>query len=56
MKSKCFTLIIEVEMVKIVINGLDYSIREKLVNQQFLDMAQLTEKLGRLSNGELKKE
>ena len=42
MKSKCFTPIPKVEIVKIVIN---YSIRKKLVNQQFLDIAQLAKRV-----------
>ena len=41
----CFTPIPEVEMVKIVINVPDYNIKKKLVNQQFLDIAQLGEKV-----------
>ena len=33
MKNRCFTLILETEMVKIPMNGLDYGIKKKLVNQ-----------------------
>ena len=43
MKSRCFTPIPEHEIVKIATSGLDYSTRKKLINQQFLDMAQLAD-------------
>ena len=33
------------KMVKMATNGLDYDIRKKLVNLQFLDLAQLDEKV-----------
>ena len=45
MKNRCFTPILELEMVKMVANGLDYNIRKKLVNLQFLDLTQLIEKV-----------
>ena len=38
MKNQCFTLIPKSEMAKMATNGLDYSIRKKLVNLQFLDL------------------
>ena len=44
MKNRCFTLILELEIVKMAINGLNYSIKKKLVNLQFLNLAQLAEK------------
>ena len=40
MKNRCFTPIPESKMVKVPTNGLDYSIRKKLVNLQFFDLAQ----------------
>ena len=43
-------------MVKIVINGLDYSIRKMLVKHQFLDMAQLTERVRQIKQLRAKKE
>ena len=39
MKNRCFTPIPEAKVVKMAMNGLDYGIRKKLVNQQFLDLA-----------------
>ena len=56
MKSKCFTPIPKVEIVKIVINGLNYSIRKKLVNQQFLDMAQLAKRVRQIEQLRAEKE
>ena len=38
MKYRCFTPILECEMVKMVTNDLDYNIRKKLVNLKFLDL------------------
>ena len=46
MKNRCFTPILEAKVVKMAINDLDYEIRKKLVNEQFLDLAQLAEKIG----------
>ena len=56
MKSKCFTPIPKVEIVKIVINGLNYSIRKKLVNQQSLDMAQLAKRVTQIEQLRAEKE
>ena len=36
-------------------NGLDYNIRKKLVNLQFLDLAQLTEKVWQIEQLKAKK-
>jgi len=33
MKSRCYTQIPKYELVKMVVTGLDFSIRKKLVNQ-----------------------
>ena len=56
MKSRCFTLIPKVKMVKIVINGLDYSIQKKLVNQQLLDMGQHTKRVRKIEQLRAEKE
>ena len=37
-------------------NGLDYGIRKKLVNQQFLDLAQLADKVRQIGQLRAKKE
>ena len=37
-------------------NGLDYGIRKKLVNQQFLDLAQLADKVRQIRQLRAKKE
>ena len=43
-------------MVKIVINGLDYSIQKKLVNQQLLDMGQHTKRVRQIEQLRAEKE
>jgi hypothetical protein len=45
MKVKCFTPILEVEVVKRAVSGLKFHIRNKLVNQTFIELAQLGEKV-----------
>ena len=56
MRNRCFTPIPESEMVKMVANGLDFNIRKKLVNQQFLDLTQLAEKVRQIEQLKAKKE
>ena len=56
MKNQCFTPIPESEMVKMAINSLDSSIRKKLINLQFLDPAQLAEKVRQIEQLDMEKE
>nr|KYP41306.1 hypothetical protein KK1_037326 [Cajanus cajan] len=56
LKSRCYTNILEHELVKIAATGLDFSIRKKLVNEQLRDMAQLAEKIRRIEQIKLGKE
>ena len=43
-------------MVKMVINGLEQNIRKKLVNQQFLDLAQLFDRVRQIESLRVEKE
>jgi len=43
MKAKCFTPILEGEVIKRAVSGLKFHIRNKLVNQTFIEFAQLAE-------------
>lgn len=45
LKSRCFTQVLEYELVKIAAGGLDYSIRKKLDTQYLRDMAQLDDRV-----------
>ena len=45
MKSRCYTQIPEHELVRMVVTGLDFSIRMALVNRQVRDMAQLANRV-----------
>jgi len=45
LKARCFTHVPEHELVKMVVVGLDYSIRKKLDTQHLRDMAQLTDRV-----------
>ena len=56
MKYKYFTPIPEAEMVKIVINGLDYNIRKRLINQEFLDLAQVADKVRQIEKLKMEEE
>ena len=44
-RNHCYTLVPKVKVVKMAINGLDYAVRKKLVNKQFLDLSQLDDKV-----------
>ncbi|XP_050916323.1 uncharacterized protein LOC127131446 [Lathyrus oleraceus] len=48
LKARCFTQILEHELVKMSAGGLDYSIRKKLNTQYSRDMAQLADKVRQL--------
>ena len=39
LKNSCYTSLLKAKVVKMALNGLNYSIRKKLINQQFLDLA-----------------
>ena len=56
MKNRSFTPIPESMMVKMATNGLDYSIRKKLVNLQFLNLAQLAEKVRQIEQLKVEKD
>ena len=43
-------------MVKMVINGFEYNIRKKLVNQQFLDLVQLSDRVRQIESLRMEKE
>ncbi|XP_050908553.1 uncharacterized protein LOC127122222 [Lathyrus oleraceus] len=43
LKSRCFTVVPEHELVEMAVGGLDYSIRKKLDTQYLRDMAQLAD-------------
>ncbi|RYR30167.1 hypothetical protein Ahy_B01g054995 [Arachis hypogaea] len=43
MRNRCCTSVPDSKIVKIAINGLEFGIRKKLVNQHYHDMTQLTE-------------
>jgi hypothetical protein len=45
LKSRCFTVVPEHELVEMAAGGLDYSIRKKLDTQYLRDMAQLADKV-----------
>ncbi|XP_058758287.1 uncharacterized protein LOC131631508 [Vicia villosa] len=45
MKSRCFTVVPEHELVEMAVGGLDYSIRKKLDTQYLRDMAQLADRV-----------
>ena len=45
LKSRCFTVVPEHELVKMVAGGLDYSVRKKLDTQYLRDMAQLEDRV-----------
>ncbi|XP_050896151.1 uncharacterized protein LOC127102869 [Lathyrus oleraceus] len=45
LKSRCFTIVPEHELVEIAAGGLDYSIRKKLDTQHLRDMAQLADRV-----------
>lgn len=44
LKSRCFTIVLEHELVEMAAGGLDYSIRKKLDTQHLRDMAQLADR------------
>ena len=44
LKSRCFTVVPEHELVEMAVGGLDYSIRKKLDTQYLRDMAQLADR------------
>ena len=48
MKARCYTQILEYELVRITTASLDFSIQKKLVNQQVRDMAQLAKRVRRI--------
>jgi len=45
LKARCFTKVLEREIVEMTAGGLDYSIRKKLDNQYLRDMAQLSDRI-----------
>src|ERR1051325_10487580 len=45
LKSRCFTVVLEHELVEMAAGGLDYSIRKKLDTQYRRDMAQLADRV-----------
>ncbi|XP_050915883.1 uncharacterized protein LOC127130976 [Lathyrus oleraceus] len=45
LKSRCFTIVPEHELVEMAVGGLDYSIRKKLDTQHLRDMAQLADRV-----------
>ena len=45
LKSRCFTVVPEHELVEMAAGGLDYSIRKKLDTQYLRDMAQLADRV-----------
>ena len=45
LKARCFTQVLEHELVEMVVGGLDYSIRKKLDTQHLRDMAQLADRV-----------
>ena len=45
LKSRCFTVVPEHELVEMAAGGLDYSIRKKLDTQHLRDMAQLADRV-----------
>ncbi|XP_050878292.1 uncharacterized protein LOC127082107 [Lathyrus oleraceus] len=45
LKSRCFTIVPEHELVEMAAGGLDYSIRKKLDTQHLRDMAQLADRV-----------
>ncbi|MED6216256.1 hypothetical protein PIB30_005844 [Stylosanthes scabra] len=56
MRNQCFTPIPETEVVKMEINGLEFNIRKKVVNQQFLDLAQLAKNVQQIEKLNKEKE
>ena len=56
MKSQCYTQIPEHELVRMVVTGLDFSIRMALVNRQVRDMAQLANRVRRIEQIKFEKE
>ncbi|XP_057451727.1 uncharacterized protein LOC130743492 [Lotus japonicus] len=55
MEARCSTHVPEFELVKMAIGGLDYSIKKNLVNDEFIDMAQLAHKVRRVEKLRLEK-
>ncbi|XP_016206208.1 uncharacterized protein LOC107646541 [Arachis ipaensis] len=53
-RNKCFTPILETEVVKMDTNGLEFGVRKKLVNQHTLDLSQLAERVRQIE--QIKKE
>ena len=56
MKNRCFTPVPEAEVVEMAMNGLDYKVRKKIVNQQFFELAQLVEKFRQIEQLRAEKE
>lgn len=48
LKARCFTQVLEHELVEMAIGGLDYSIRKKLDTQYLRDMAKLADRVRRV--------
>ncbi|XP_050890989.1 uncharacterized protein LOC127096467 [Lathyrus oleraceus] len=48
LKARCFTQVLEHELVEMAAGGLDYSIRKKLDSQYLRDMAQLADRVRQL--------
>jgi len=44
LKARCFTQVLERELVEMAAGGLDYSIRKKLDTQYLRDMAELVDR------------
>jgi len=45
LKARCFTKVLEHELVEMAAGGLDYSIRKKLDTKHLRDMAQLADRV-----------
>ncbi|MED6224680.1 hypothetical protein PIB30_086415 [Stylosanthes scabra] len=56
MRNKYFTPVPEPEIVKMAMNGFDFNVRKKLVNEKFLDLAQLAERVTQIEKLNKEKE
>lgn len=55
LKSRCFTQVLESELVEMTAGGLDYSIRKKMDTQYLRDMAQLADRVRRIEHLKVEK-
>ncbi|RYR57839.1 hypothetical protein Ahy_A05g023518 [Arachis hypogaea] len=56
MKNRCFTSVSESEVVKMVVNGLEFGVKKKLEDQQYHDMTQLVENIRQIKQLKVEKE